>query len=74
MLLKHKKSGSLVEVLGFPDLINPNHLDIVGRYNAGEDLPDPEKFPKSELIFPSGEKLPNCWIDVHYRDALVHRG
>ncbi len=74
MFLKHKNNGSMVEVLGIGDLINPNHDHIVGRYNSGEELQEPEKFPKSELAFLSGEKLPQCWLDVHYRDAEVHTG
>ena len=72
MFLKHAASGKLVEVLSLMDLFNPNHETLVGRYHAGEELQDAEKFPKGELIFPSGEKLPQCWLDVHYRDAEAH--
>lgn len=73
MFLKHAASGNLVEVLSLNDLFNPNHPDLVGRYNVGEDLQDPEKFSKKDLIFLSGESLPKCWVDVHYRDAEVKR-
>ena len=69
MFLKHEASSKLVEVLSLTDLFNPNHGKLVGRFHAGEELQDPEKFAKADLIFPSGEKLPRCWIDVHYRDA-----
>ena len=69
MYLKHEANGKLVEVLSLTDLFNPNHAALVGRFHAGEELQDPEKFAKADLIFPSGEKLPRCWIDVHYRDA-----
>lgn len=72
MFLKHKDSGKLVEVLGLRDLFNPLHASLVGRYHAGEELQDPEQFEKSALIFPSGEALPKCWTDVHYRDKEVH--
>ena len=69
MFLKHEANGKLTEVLSLTDLFNPNHGALVGRYHAGEELQDPEKFAKAELIFPSGEKLPQCWLDVHYRDT-----
>ena len=72
MFLKHKQSGKLVEVLSLRDLFNPNHNELVGRYHAGEELQDPEKFPTADLIFQSGEALPKCWVDIHYRDAEAH--
>jgi hypothetical protein len=72
MFLKHKDSGKLVELLGLIDLFNPMHKVVVGRYHAGEELQDPEQFRKEELIFCSGEPLPKCWTDVHYRDDEAH--
>lgn len=68
MYLKQQQEGHLVEVLGLNDLFNPIHGDVVGRLHYGEEMQDAERFPKSSLIFPSGEALPRCWIDVHYRD------
>jgi len=73
MFLKHTTNGRMVEVLGMNDLFNPNHAMLVGRYHAGEELQEPEKFPKAELAFLSGEGLPRCWTDVHYRDTELHR-
>ena len=73
MFLKHKADGKLVEVLSLNDLFNPNHGELVGRYNAGEELQDPEKFPKTDLEFLSGEPLPRCWTDLHYRDDELRR-
>jgi len=73
MFLKHKADGKLVEVLSLNDLFNPNHGELVGRYNAGEELQDPEKFPKTDLEFLSGEPLPRCWTDIHYRDDELRR-
>ena len=35
-------------------------------------MQDPEKFLKSELVFPSGEPLPQCWLDPDYKHIL-HR-
>ncbi len=73
MFLKHRESGKLVEVLSLRDLFNPIHVILVGRYHAGEELQEPETFVKSDLIFLSNESLPQCWVDVHYRDDELHR-
>lgn len=73
MFLKQKKEGHLVEVLGLKDLVNPNHNTIVGRLHYGEELQDAEKFAKTNLMFPSGEDLPRCWVDIHYRDAELNK-
>ena len=73
MFLKESATGKLVEVLSLNDLFNPNYGELVGRYNAGEELQDAEKFSKAGLEFLSGEALPQCWVDVHYRDAEIRR-
>ena len=73
MLLKQKSSGHMVEVLSMVDLINLNRSEIVGRYQEGEEQQDPEKFSKTDLVFLSGEALPRCWTDPHYRDAELTR-
>ena len=69
MFLKTKNDGSLVEVLAMDQLINPFELSLQGRLHAGEELQDPELFTKGELLFPSGEQLPLCWLNVHYPHA-----
>ncbi|MFM1892543.1 MAG: hypothetical protein RLZ44_1620 [Pseudomonadota bacterium] len=67
MFMQERSTGHLVEVLALKDLIDPFNSTVVGRYNIGEDLPDPAKFAKADLVFPSGEPLPKCWLDPHYR-------
>ena len=67
MYLMQKNSERLVEVLSVADLFNPNHKEIVGRFHAGEELQDAEKFLKAQMQFPSGEPLPLCWLDSEYR-------
>jgi len=69
MFLMQKNTEKLVEVLSLTDLFNPNHVTIVGRFHAGEELQDPEKFSKGDVKFPSGEPLPKCWLDAHYREG-----
>lgn len=66
MYLKHTPSGDLVEVLDMRALIDPNKKVLAGRFHAGEELQDPANFNKSDLVFPSGESLPRCWLDSKY--------
>lgn len=73
MLLKEKSSGHMVDVLSMMDLVNLNLDEIVGRYQEGEDLQEPMKFNKKNLVFLSGETLPRCWTDPHYRDDELTR-
>lgn len=73
MFLKEKTSGDLVAVLTLQDLFDPHQVEVVGRYQQGEEVQDPEKLKKAELIFPSGEALPQCWIDPHYRDKELRK-
>ncbi len=71
MFLVYKRSGELVEVLSLRDLYNPCKSEIMGRFHAGEEMQDPETFVKTEMIFPSGEPLPRCWLDAHYREQAA---
>ena len=73
MLLKQISTGHMVEVLSLVDLINLNRDEVVGRYQEGEELQDPKVFKKTDLIFLSGEQLPRCWTDPHYRDDELKR-
>ena len=72
MFLKQKSSGDLVELLEVQNLYDPFKNEILGRFHAGEEMQDPEMFLKSELIFPSGEALPQCWLDPDYRH-IIHK-
>jgi hypothetical protein len=73
MFLKDKSKDDLVEVLTLKDLFDPFSGTLIGRYQHGEDPQDPETFKKSELTFLSGEALPRCWVDAHYRDSELQR-
>lgn len=73
MFLKERKTGELVEVLDTSQLFNPFQADIVGRYNFGEEMPDPASFAKRDLVFCSDEALPRCWIDPEYRMHEIRR-
>jgi hypothetical protein len=70
MYLKQMRSGDLVEVIDLTAVFDPCAASIRGRIHAGEELQDPADFSKSELVFPSGEALPRCWLDPDYRGQL----
>lgn len=63
----------MVEVLSLVDLINLNRDEVIGRYQEGEEVQDPMLFKKTDLMFLSGEALPRCWTDPHYRDDELTR-
>ncbi|ACL71803.1 conserved hypothetical protein [Thioalkalivibrio sulfidiphilus HL-EbGr7] len=73
MFVKDRNNGHLVEVIDSASLMDPAQARFKGRYNWGEELPEPEAFAKADMIFPSGESLPRCWLDVHYRDNELRR-
>ena len=67
MYLKHVSTGDMVEVLNLTALFDPCRAGVLGRLHAGEELQDPADFGKDDLMFPSGEELPRCWLDPDYR-------
>jgi hypothetical protein len=67
MLLKSKKEDGLVEIADVSELINPFKAEVMAQIQAGEEEQPPEPFEKSDLIFPSGENLPQCWLDGDYK-------
>lgn len=75
MLLKLKERNLLVEIASVQELANPYASWVFGRLQWGEEQQDVEAFKKEDLCFLSGEDLPLCWRDVHYRDVevLKHR-
>lgn len=72
MLLKNRTNQHMVEIKDLINLMNLNTNEVVGRYQEGEEQQDPQLFNKNDLIFLSGEELPRCWTDPHYRDAEIH--
>jgi hypothetical protein len=71
MFVQHKQSGHLVEVLNLENLYDPCQKEIVGRFHCGEEMQDPESFIKLDVIFPSGEALPRCWLDPNFRTQVA---
>ena len=73
MFLQEKLHHEMIEILSLNELFDPFNKTLVGRYQHGEEVQDPEKFNKSNLQFLSGEDLPECWLDAHYRDNELKR-
>ncbi len=71
MFVQQKTTKSLIEVLTIQDLYDPFCLEIMGQSHSGEELQDATSYLKSELVFPSGEELPRCWVNPHYRETRV---
>lgn len=67
MFLKEKESGILLKVLELDDLFSPTHDSVKGKLQDGQNEQPEESFAKEDLVFPSGENLPLCWIDSDYR-------
>jgi hypothetical protein len=73
MFLQIQNTGDRIEVINIDELYDVFETKIHGRYQAGEELQDIEIFEKSSLLFLSGEGLPECWINPHYRDKEFKR-
>ncbi len=71
MFLKEKDTKHLIEVLNLDELFDPIKSSFTGRFNFGEEMPEADQFTKAKVCFPSGEALPRCWVDVHYRDDEI---
>ncbi len=67
MLLQDKETGTLVEINDLQALISPNQDSVTVQDQSGQEEQDPEPLKKSNLIFPSGESLPRCWLDANYQ-------
>lgn len=68
MFMKEMTTGHLVEILNTEELHDPFQRRVAGRYHYGEEMQDEQQFDKGKLVFQSGESLPACWTDPHYRD------
>lgn len=67
MLLKEKQSEGLIEISAIEQLIDPFQEKVTGQMQEGQNEQPPESFKKKDLVFPSGENLPLCWLDSDYK-------
>jgi hypothetical protein len=68
MLLQLKENGELVKILDVQELIDPNKDAVQAKEQAGQEEQAASPYKKENLIFPSGENLPRCWMDVNYKN------
>jgi hypothetical protein len=73
MFLNEKTTAHMVEIVNISDLVDVYQDEVAGRVQYGEEVQEPEIFKKSDLVFLSGEALPRCWTDPHYRDKELIR-
>ncbi|MBE9227978.1 acetyltransferase [Phormidium sp. LEGE 05292] len=69
MFLKNKQTGNLIKIQDTESLINPNQQEVSGKDQAGQEEQNTTTYSKQELVFPSGESLPRCWLDSNYTTA-----
>jgi hypothetical protein len=62
--LRNDHQSSRVEVLDLQQLFDPFSDQVQARLHGGEELQDPGSFLKADLLFPSGEELPRCWLQA----------
>jgi hypothetical protein len=68
MFLRDTNTNGLIEVQNLDDVFDPFTTVVHGRTQIGEDTMDETDIEKARLVFPSGESLPKCWCDSHYRE------
>ncbi|MDZ8108184.1 MAG: acetyltransferase [Nostoc sp. DedQUE12a] len=68
MLLQLKDTGELVKILEIEELLDPNTDVVRAKDQEGQEEQEPDSFKKENLVFPSGEDLPRCWLDADYRN------
>ncbi|BAY46557.1 hypothetical protein SAMD00079811_41690 [Scytonema sp. HK-05] len=69
MLLQLKDSGELVKVIDVQELLNPNQDVVHAQQQEGQEEQQADSYKKENLVFPSGESLPRCWLDADYRNG-----
>lgn len=73
MFLQIKDTNDLVKIVNFEELIDPNTDSVHAQDQEGQEEQETDVFRKDELVFPSGESLPQCWIDANYRQVSYRK-
>lgn len=68
MFVKLNRDKTLIKVLDTKALFDPFEANVQGQQQSGQAEQPPSSFEKSHLIFPSGESLPQCWLDPNYQN------
>ena len=70
MFLQIKESRDLVKIVDIQELLDPTIKTVHAQEQEGQEEQETDIYQKVELVFPSGEKLPRCWLDAHYRERV----
>ena len=68
MFLQIKDSRDLVKIVDVQELFDPNIETVHAQDQQGQEEQETDIYKKEELVFPSGEKLPLCWLDTKFRE------
>ncbi|WP_071191390.1 acetyltransferase [Trichormus sp. NMC-1] len=71
MFLQLKDSHNLVKIVDIQELLDPSSEIVHAKDQEGQEEQETDIYQKEELVFPSGEKLPRCWLDAHYRESVA---
>mgnify|MGYP001799492617 CR=1 FL=1 len=69
MFVKLSRDKTLIKVVDTGALFNPLETEIQGWQQSGQSEQPASAFSKAQLMFPSGEPLPKCWLDPDYQQA-----
>lgn len=67
MFVKSTQDQTLIKVTSLQELFDPLQSEVQGQRQAGEEEQPAQAFHKSQLQFPSGEPMPQCWTDPDYQ-------
>jgi hypothetical protein len=67
MFLQEFSSGNLIRIQNVEELIDPFAEHLIGCVQSGEEEQEPRDFSKTDLCFPSGEPLPDCWKNPEWK-------
>ncbi|MDP5017050.1 acetyltransferase [Anabaena sp. UHCC 0187] len=68
MFLQIKDSRDLVKIVDVQELLDPTSETVHAQDQEGQEEQETDIYKKEELVFPSGEKLPRCWLDAKFRE------
>jgi len=67
MFLRQMTSSELIEAIDVMSIVNPSCSTFVARTYLNDEMADVKRYNKQEMMFPSGEPLPRCWLEPGYR-------
>jgi hypothetical protein len=57
-----------VKIVDVQELLDPTSEIVHAQDQEGQEEQETDIYQKEELVFPSGEKLPRCWLDAKFRE------